>query len=787
MPSNLQHKRVLALTPASEESTAIRKVLGAANIRLETCGDVAQLVERAEQGTEVVLLAAETIDASASKQLFSLIETQPAWSDLPFILLSSQQASQRKLKDLKFFLEEGNVTILERPLNAPNLLRAVQSALRARRRQLELRGLIEQHEGALNSINDSFVMLDSDWRFIYVNQRAADMYGVSREEILGKKKWEVAPEYLNTVYFRSLQRAAKEKKELQAEFFHPRSNRWFEKRVYPSTQGITIFSTDITERKTVEENLRYQLGITRAITENAADSFFLLDAEGRVTFMNPAAEKTLGWKREELVGRFLHDFVHKHPNSKKKRECALHSILTTGLTLCELEDRFYKKDGSTIHVSCSNAAIIIHGRITGAVLVVHDITYHKLAQGQLKALNETLERRVAERTRVAERRSAQLRALASELTQTEQRERRRLAHILHDSLQQMLVATKLQVGTLRQRLTDDDIREALNQVEDLLARSIAESRSLTVELSPPILYDGGLHRALEWLSRRMQTEHHLQVHLECDEGVEPSGDDVRAFLFQAIREFLFNTVKHAGVGEATIKVRRMSSDQACITVSDEGMGFDASNTKSEGGFGLFSIRERLELLGGRLEIESSPGNGTRASLHVPLSPPELSPPEEQDLPANRRPGHRGSKADDWGARPKNPDAIRVLLADDHKMLRDGLATLLQDQPDIVVVSEASDGLMAVELAHQTKPDIIIMDIAMPHLNGVEATRRIRKELPDIKVVGLSMHEKEDMANAMREAGAVDYITKGSASEKLTATIRTYCRKNARATAPAAVK
>jgi DNA-binding NarL/FixJ family response regulator len=118
-----------------------------------------------------------------------------------------------------------------------------------------------------------------------------------------------------------------------------------------------------------------------------------------------------------------------------------------------------------------------------------------------------------------------------------------------------------------------------------------------------------------------------------------------------------------------------------------------------------------------------------------------------------------------------PGIIRILLADDHKILREGLAGLLREQEDFEVVSEASDGLMAVAMAHDTRPDVIVMDVTMPRLNGVEATRRIREELPDVAVVGLSMHSQEDMAESMRGAGAVAYVTKGAPSDILTAAIR----------------
>lgn len=115
--------------------------------------------------------------------------------------------------------------------------------------------------------------------------------------------------------------------------------------------------------------------------------------------------------------------------------------------------------------------------------------------------------------------------------------------------------------------------------------------------------------------------------------------------------------------------------------------------------------------------------------------------------------------------------IRVLLADDHKILRQGLAGLLREEKDIELVGEACDGLMAVEMARRLRPDVVVMDISMPRLNGIEATRIITAEQPDVRVIGLSMYEMADVAIAMRDAGAMTYLTKGCPSADLIAAIR----------------
>jgi signal transduction histidine kinase len=247
----------------------------------------------------------------------------------------------------------------------------------------------------------------------------------------------------------------------------------------------------------------------------------------------------------------------------------------------------------------------------------------KLLEGQLKALNETLEQRVAERTAVATRRAAQLQMLASELTRTEQRERRRLAQVLHDDLQQNLYAARLSLGTLRSRIEEKSLLETVERVDDLLSQSIAQSRSLTVQLCPPALYEAGMAAALEWLGRHVHETCRLVVDVEADPNVEPKSEDLRILLFEATRELLFNVVKHARTGSARVTLSAAPDGKLQIVVSDDGAGFNPEEPKLDRamatGFGLFSIRERLELLGGRMEVDTTLGRGTHVAILAPSS------------------------------------------------------------------------------------------------------------------------------------------------------------------------
>jgi len=247
--------------------------------------------------------------------------------------------------------------------------------------------------------------------------------------------------------------------------------------------------------------------------------------------------------------------------------------------------------------------------------MLEDVEVKRAKSERARELLETANKALRER-------SEQLRALASELTLAEQRERQRLARILHDGLQQTLVAARFRLRVLEQA-GDQAVRKEAEQVGELIAESLGASRALTAELSPPILYTRGLVAALQWLARWMYERQGLTVGLEAVGEVDPLAEDVTVLLFQATRELLFNIVKHAGVKAAHVQVAQLDG-WVRITVEDYGGGFDPSHLRveggSSGGFGLFSIRERLDLLGGKLEMQSAPGRGSRFTLVAPLLP-----------------------------------------------------------------------------------------------------------------------------------------------------------------------
>jgi PAS domain S-box-containing protein len=365
-----------------------------------------------------------------------------------------------------------------------------------------------------------------------------------------------------------------------------------------------------------------------------------------------------------------------------------------------------------------------------------------------------------------EQRTLQLSRLASQLTLAEQNARRQLARTLHDGLQQLLFSAGITLDGAMKTKSGDDQVELLRKAGAAIREAMEAARTLSVDLFPPVLHVGGLPTALTWLARRTQEQYNVVVNVIADPQANPTASDVRILLFEAVRELLFNAVKHAGTDRVDLNLALGPFDTIHIQVSDEGVGFDPSVTlhdKNQGqaGLGLFSIRERLALLGGRLNIQSAPGKGSRFTL---------------TLPRTGQPRSGGAEAPrydpEWQERLVHDSAsgtsrfLRILIADDHVVARAGLRELFGRRPHLQIVGEATNGVEAITQAVALQPDVIIIDVSLPQMNGIDAAREIHRTMQHIRIVGLSTHDDESTDRLMREAGAEAYFTKNEGTDRL---------------------
>ncbi|MFO7713660.1 MAG: response regulator [Desulfosarcina sp.] len=263
----------------------------------------------------------------------------------------------------------------------------------------------------------------------------------------------------------------------------------------------------------------------------------------------------------------------------------------------------------------------------------------------------------------------------------------------------------------------------------------------------------------------------VALRVSTDPGVE--SPVLSSLLIRSIRELLFNVTKHSGAKGASIDLR-VDGNQMLVTIKDEGSGCDMETLREKrennAAFGLFDIEDRVSFLGGSMHIESEPGEGFCVTLWVPR---ELSCPSDRKPPpadANRA---GAFKTVVQPLEPVDPGAgrsISVLLADDHPIMREGLAELINGHAGMAVVGLAANGQEAVDLAAKLRPDVVLMDVSMPLMNGIEAARQISLLLPGIRIIGLTMHKDPDIRQAMRNAGACACLSKADDLKKLIETL-----------------
>lgn len=671
-----------------------------------------------------------------------------------------------------------------------------------------------------------------DYVFLEVNDAFERLTGL--HQVVGRKVTEVIPGIRRESFdwIGIYGRVATTGKSTRLENYSESLNKWYSIIAYCPAKGqfVTVFE-DITERKHAEGALRASESRFKLLSDTAGRLLATEDPQGLV---NELCTEVMVHLDCQVFFNFLVDETadRLHLNAYSgipEQEADRIERLDFGTSVCGcaarerqrivLEDILHKVDERAelvksygIQAFCCHP-LMVQGRLIGTLsfgtrnrpqfssedLELTQTVSNQVAlamqriqsQQALRHANEVLEEKVRQRTaaledsvgtlqeeilqrkraqeelrRVNEKlniRAAQLRALAGELTMAEQKERKRLARVLHDGLQQHLAAAKMRVGWITIQLGQGDLKRMADEIEAMIGESIRMSRSLSADLSPSILHEGGLAAGLEWLSRWMRDQHQFTVDLDLKKIPEPP-EDVKIMVFESVRELLFNAVKHAGVRSAVVGLQPVESGIR-LTVSDRGQGFDASRLTPEGnlggGFGLFSIRERIGLIGGVLDIDSAIGKGSRFDITVPIAPP----------PVVSLASHRSAAYGEEESTTGTEDDIQVIIADDHPLFRDGLARLINREPDMQVVGQACNGQEAIDLAHRFQPDVILMDINMPVVDGIEAACAIHQALPAIRIIGLSMYEDNECIQAMREAGAADYHNKGCATPDLMVSIR----------------
>lgn len=364
-----------------------------------------------------------------------------------------------------------------------------------------------------------------------------------------------------------------------------------------------------------------------------------------------------------------------------------------------------------------------------------------------------------------------LRQLTRKLLRAERDERNHLSGLLHNHIQPMIVGARMQVWQIQRNNDPTANEKTAARIEDILTDALKALRSLSAELSPAALRNNGLAGGLEWLKTYMAKQFDFTVVLTVSNDIEPIKDETSFLLFEAVKELLLNAVKHANVNQADVSLRRAPQNLISLVVTDQGDGFDPllaeKFSEETATLGLFSIQERLVAIDGQMFVKTAPGCGSTITLTAPAGKKQ----RQDDSLQNVNPTGNGKICDPSNIFCLDDDIVGILIVDDHKLLREGLKTLLQAETDFHVLGEADSGQTGIEMAKELEPDVVLMDVDLGDISGIRATRKILAHRPETLIIALSMHDDEHVVNAMYRAGVVNYITKNAPIEQILDAIR----------------
>jgi len=420
-------------------------------------------------------------------------------------------------------------------------------------------------------------------------------------------------------------------------------------------------------------------------------------------------------------------------------------------------------------------ALLHHGdRINGALVVYPESERH-FTPGEM-----TLFHALADQATLAISIARQLEVQRDTATAEE---RNRLAREIHDTVAQSLAGVVMQVEMAETYLARGDydaVRGLLASARTQSRTALEDTRRAVQGLPPPSLEQFSLAQMLTEEARQFTEDVGIDAPFIPSGDEQPLTSEQRLALLRIAQEALNNARKHAQPQRVRIGLQ-YGPDMAVLMVEDDGVGFDPAARMSpdaSGGYGLFGMEERARLLGGDVQIDSTPGWGTRVRASLPYRASrdvtDTRPPAATPVPARLPSANVSSRAEVLpGTR-----ALRILIADDHAIVRKGLRDILEAQGGVVIVGEAENGAEAAERALRLGPDVVLMDLQMPEVDGLEGLRRLHAQLPSLPVIVLTTFESDSSVGQALAAGARGYLLKDTTPAELVAAIHAVYRGEA---------
>jgi PAS domain S-box-containing protein len=512
----------------------------------------------------------------------------------------------------------------------------------------------------------------------------------------------------------------------------------------PSRRTSTYTTTgSVAEDAIPEPNRRYHHDLFRSLLDDLDIGVADATQDGVILYANSRFVKILGRVVDEnLAGVNLRSFVAIRDWDELAtalREGAEHP-LQGEMKVVEAESGALR----TIRLSFSH---LESGKSSTVKIVATEVT-EQLATAQ--ALKES---------------ESSLQSLSARLLQVQDEERRRMARDLHDITGQELAIVIMSLDRL-QKAPNEEIHGSLAEIAGQVRKVESEIRTLSYVLHPPLLDEMGLRSALYWYIEGFSKRTNVHVEAEMPSDLPRLGLDMETALFRVIQESLTNVVRHSGSRKARVNLS-VDFHSLNISIEDEGKGFDQRKTAGgrKSGVGVQSMNDRIKLLGGKLEIRSGEG-GTRVLASVPLPRGEDDAASEESKQPNEIDANRSAPASAAKNGPR-----RILIADDHVVARQGIKFLLGDQSDLEICGEAEDGLQAVAKALELKPDLLILDLSMPHLGGFSVAHEIRKAGVPVKILMYTTHSYPGLERVARAAGCNGFVLKSDATTDLIRGVR----------------
>jgi two-component system NarL family sensor kinase len=358
-----------------------------------------------------------------------------------------------------------------------------------------------------------------------------------------------------------------------------------------------------------------------------------------------------------------------------------------------------------------------------------------------------------------------LRQLSARLLQLQDEERRRIARDLHDITGQKIAVLSMSLDRLA-RLTEQrkpEAKDSIKESREIVSQIGEEIRTLSYILHPPLLDECGLASAVHWYAEGFQKRSSIKLEVEVDADLPRLPADAETTLFRVVQESLTNVHRYSGSSSAKIRISK-SSGEVLLEVIDYGHGIKSgtARAKLDGpaplGVGIPGMRERLHQLGGELIVDFGT-SGTRVAATLPI---RKSADGESD---------ESQSSLSLTIRSAEDARRRILIADDHELMRRGLRGLLESHDEWAVCGEAVEGNEAVRKSTELRPDLVIMDVNLPGLSGIEAAQQIRLEREAAKILFFTVHDSDEIIREIVGVGALGYVAKSRASQDLIEAVR----------------